>query len=87
MPIILSAYRYFRKERRFFVVTGMGDFSTERLGGTSSISDALGRQPDPRDNAKPPNKRAVPRTNPNPTPVPNAAPDTEESNHELDELA
>lgn len=63
----------------------MGDFSTERLGGTSSISDALGRQPDPRDNAKPQNKRHVPRTNP--TRDSTATPDPEESNHELDELA
>jgi hypothetical protein len=73
------------RERRSFLMGCMADLSTERLGGASSISDALGRQPDPRDQAKQQNKRVVPHENANS--VSNATPDAEEPNHQLDELA
>ncbi len=63
----------------------MGDFSTERLGGLSRTSDALGQQR-PRQGSEQKEKKrpALPRPE---LPHPNIAPDPDEPEHELDELA
>ena len=62
----------------------MGDFSTERLGGLSRTSDALGQRPRPETDAKE-KKRPAPR--PAPASNPNVSSDPDEPGHELDELA
>ncbi|HEY1462218.1 MAG TPA: hypothetical protein VGF44_02235 [Terriglobales bacterium] len=62
----------------------MGDFSTERLGGLSRTSDALGQRPRPEQDRKEKKRPALP---PAPPAHPNIVPDTDEPDHELDELA
>ena len=62
----------------------MGDISTERLGGLSRTSDALGQRPRPDTEQKQKKRPALP---PAPAAHPNIAPDPDEPDHELDELA
>lgn len=61
----------------------MTDLSTERLGSVSSVGDSLGKDTSKDSTPGRKKRRAPPPANP----TPKDAGDTEESTHQIDELA
>ncbi|MGA9798733.1 MAG: hypothetical protein WBQ68_06970 [Terriglobales bacterium] len=64
----------------------MTDLSTERLGSVSSVGDSLGKDTS-KDATPGRKKRRAPAPPPPANPTPKDAGDTEESTHQIDELA